>query len=1315
MKTPSFKCLLSLFTLALSIAAWADRTWIGNSGGNWSDSANWDDNSGRYLINSSATINFSGLTKIPTGLGDAPVLRIFGGSKDSPVIFTTGDSDDRERGLILSDGAGNSAIGSGIGNTSADGYLTIRGGYYKIGANDLVIGGHYGKNGVVTLDYGKIETYYWLVMGGYADGSTSEFNINGGEVQVGSGNGRLVIGQYAGTKATVTQTGGTVTSQQADAALEMACNGTTATYNISGGKYIGTGRAWLGAGKGSKADLNISGTAEVTITDGTLVGADEGAEGVITVSGGKFNPNWMVLGGKKGVSRATGILRVNGGRVDMKETLYVTEADGGANSNTGLLEVVSGTVYLHTSYFGRSNNSLGELMISGGEVNADKSMTIGVAAGAEGNVTVSGGSLTVAAAWADVVLGDNGNGTLTIKDKGTVSCGSESVGTWLKLGNAGDGKRVVNLEEGGTLKLWHVERFTSSGTSEFNFNGGTLVALGTDNGNSKYLLGNTDPAHTENPTVNINSKGGAVNTNGKGITITADMSGVGTLTKEGSGTLTLSGGYFAGIAVAEGAGSVTTPGGNTVNEGESFFLVSKINRTATTDVLDGKALWIEANGKVTLTGVELDFDTADEQTLFDVSAFKLLNETVATETDVSAYFTIDGATEAYKIIYKSGAVYAVANRTPNNWIGEGEGAWTEPSNWSEKVVPDEHSLVVFDRNAVVTCSGMGSAKRWLRLKLENNATVEFKNTDDTSYPGWTIDSNSIEGNGTIILTHCGFYASTDVEIPSTINIVIQNSTLTTDNGYNCWLSAADGHSLTVGGAVEVKNFLSTDGTVTFNNAVTVYAGARLNISSGTTTFNAALTCDGSAVLEKGSSAAVVAGQSASFTAPTGDSHIDAAIAALFGVDTTVNVWRGGETGDWGEKTNWRYGVPTSLNNAVFTSKASVSMSGAQEMNALEVQNNSEVSLIRSSGDPSLRFKAMTGTGTLKLTHIGLVKIGDAESADIASTLTLDIQALNGNADFTDCWFSVDGTGVLNVYARITGLGFVHFYDGTRLYGDNSQFKGRVLKDNVDARFMTPESGFPNALRIDIHGNLYAWFESGELALGGNLTMTTYQENYTSLKWLEHEILTKNNSESVTIVVGGGNGTVRLQGNNRKCDTWNWAENGVPYNCAHGTIRKIGTGKMRCRMHGSYNLDIREGEVNMTDVFADRPLASIAVARGATVTGFAVCQTATLNSGAIVKQTVTGSGTSESSYTCPTLMVNGDVNVAGVKFAVDGVDLSQVTSGENANLTLLSATGTVTGTPVAEGSIASQNKIWKPTVRDNSVVMSLMKGFALFIY
>ncbi len=1314
MKISMYKYMpIMVAAFAACSSAVADWTWTGNSTEPikyWSDGGNWSGTDGKWYINSPATINFN---EKATGIGAS--IRIGGSTAESPVVFTTGDRDDESCGLEMGEGAENAYLSSSNGA----GYLVVNGGYYLFG-NDLIVGGRSKNDGTLVLNYGKVETRYWMYLCGDDGNCTGNLTVAGGELKVGGGNGRLVVGQAGGSTATVTQTGGSVVSGQSECALEMACNGNTSYYNISGGTYTAnSGRVWIGNGTKSKAYLNISDDAVVTVKDGTLVGTGTGAEGVITVTGGEFKPNWLVLGGKKGVSGAAGRMLVDGGKVTMGETLYVTENDGGANSNTGVLEVVSGTVTLKTSYFGRSNNSLAKLDISGGDVTADAKMVIGCASGAEAVATVSGGTLTVANIWADVILGDNGNGSLTIKDNGVVSCGSETVGTWLVLGSAGSGTRAVNLEEGGTLKVWHVERSTSSGTSEFNFDGGTLVALNKDGNNSRYLLGNTDPAHTVNPTVNVKSKGGAIDTNGKDvITITADMSGEGTITKKGSGALTLSGGYFAGIAVDADAGAVTTPGGGTVNAGESFYLVSKIARSTTAGALAGKNLWLEAGGKIVLSGVTLDFSDAIEQKLFEVDGLKLLNETVAADTDVSEYFTIEGAAVSYKVLYKHGekSFYAAADLTENKWIGPAEGEWSNSENWSDGV-PTERSLVVFESDAVVTRSGTGTKKCWLKLVIRNAAIVELKNTDDATLPGYELSTGCIEGEGTLVLTHCGMTAKSDTLIPETIKLLIQNGTHTTADGYDCWLHAADGVSLTVNGEVEVKDFLMTADVITFNGAVTLDDGARVAISNGTATFNAALECKGAATIEKFSAATVLKGESATFTQPTGLSHVNRDIATLFGVDTSVTAWIGpAEGGDWTLARNWSYGTPVAGQGIKFTSDTVVAIKENNISYGKLVLDTPSVTFTRGSGGEKFHVTAIEGSGTLTLDNLGIAQV-NGQTLEIANDMVMK----NGS------WFGDwNYGGVVNMRGNLTVDGEMQIWMKAEFFGNISGQGSIVLKQagacpafHGDNRGFhgTIEKNFKNGLTIDgvnAAGDDIAWRIGGDVTLNVKTGIVMFG----SLDlWKNDWCVMYLPDGADTILEVGGNDNDFVFGDGY----FLWGNGSDKTNIAP-TIRKVGAGTLTSYLYNFKYLDVQEGKVVLNspstmDGASNKAIASVAVASGAAIGGNAgsvadrlTIANLSLAKGAIVSQPVESSG---EGYSCPTLTASGAVDVAGVKFTLSG-DTSATTA-ENSSFTPLAA-ASVSGSPVPDGLVPSsvEGMIWFPRLKatvgetKNAVAMLLRK-------
>lgn len=1285
-------------TIAAGIAflgfmgARGDWTWTGGSTEStkyWSDTTNWSGSDGTWFVNADTapTIYFSELSSI------ANILRIDCGTAESPVVFTTGDTDNQTKGLSMNEGSGNAIIGKG-----ADAVLKVDGGAYTF-ANDLVAGSANGKTGTFILDKGKVASRYWTVLCGYENGSTGNIIVNGGEFAVGSGNGRLVIGQFGDSTATFTQTEGTVTSQQGDAALEMACNNANATYNISGGSYTATGKAWIGCGTGT-ANVNISGSGVMTITDGTYLGHASGAIGTITITGGEFKPNWVVLGG---VSGATGNLVVDGGTLTMGAALYVNETQA---DNTGKLEVKSGTATLHATYVGRAANCTGTIDISGGIVTCDNEFKVGLNSTATSTLNVSGGSLSINSsslylgesgtgtanvsggnllATEDLLIGCGGNGVINISGTGVVACrGANQEAKWIKLGNSGSGDNAINLNEGGTLQAWHIERLTTEGTATVNFNGGTLVALGVDDAWNKYLIGNVNAAHTVNPLVTVAEKGGTIDVGANNIMITAPVSGTGTLAKSGSGTLTFTGSYFGGISVNADAGSVTTPDGDTVTAGTTVFLASGATGSMAPSDLNGKNLVIESDGCITITGVTLDFTSVTEQKLFDVTSFKLIGSAVSVETDVTDYFTVSGATAAHKVVYKDGAIYAVADLTENKWIATEAGAWSDPKNWSENTVPSDKSLVVFERDAVVTCSGTESTKSWLRLVIRNGATVEFKNTDDTTYPEWIIDTDSIEGTGRIILTHCGLNAMSDVTIPSTINLVIQNTTSTAADGYDCWLAAADGCTLTIAGGVTVKNFMVTNGSVVFGGSVAFDSGARLYIAAGATTFNGAVTCAGTASLEKASAASVAKGEDSTFTQPTvGSSHVDAAIASLYSVDTSVNYWVGGESGNWNVEKNWNYGVPAESSTARFDSAETIYLEATKTVASIVVNT----SVMFSSTDlntvhPTIYIHDVDGTGTIRLNHVGFEGNGGDYRIGSASDNALTLEFVSTT---TDSWLKN-----VNVYAPITGSGIIIIYEGAKLYGNNSEFTGAVTKDNVDARFMTPQSGFPNATSVTINGTLWLWFTEGEIAFGGNFAA------YTQL--YANGINMPGDTTAVTLTLGGNNGSVAMtQSANQAFYSAYLDSNGWVQGTDKFTLRKIGTGDMTLGMESVYNLSLEGGSATLN---ADSS-AVVTVKEGATlnVNAARIVATANFQSGSTLQSAFYETTVDEViTYGVQPLTVTGVATLDGVTLTATGT-----TPDTNTVYTVLSA-NSVFGSVKSEIADPDDTdlKAWKVCIDSNAV-------------
>lgn len=135
----------------------------------------------------------------------------------------------------------------------------------------------------------------------------------------------------------------------------------------------------------------------------------------------------------------------------------------------------------------------------------------------------------LATASGTLTIGGTGTGTLVSSD--TVSFGAIAAPS---AGATG----TVNLNSGGTLQTRKISAAANSNGSSYatvNFNGGTLKSADTDN--SETLISGTNGL-----AVKLLAGGGTIDTNGQtGQSIDAVISGTagGSLTKSGSGTLTL--------------------------------------------------------------------------------------------------------------------------------------------------------------------------------------------------------------------------------------------------------------------------------------------------------------------------------------------------------------------------------------------------------------------------------------------------------------------------------------------------------------------------------------------------------------------------------------------------------------------------------------------------------------------------------------------------------------------------------------------------------------------------------------------------------
>lgn len=226
-------------------------------------------------------------------------------------------------------------------------------------------------------------------------------------------------------------------------------------FSTSTGSVLVTGKAKLNAGTlnvgaSGKGSLTIENGGQATITGDTTIGREESSNGTVTVSGtgASFDNAGEMIVGNSGI----GILSVvNGGSLS---SLGITRI-GGANStsSSGSVFVTGESSSLSSAGISVGDYQKGILMVKDkGTVSASNRVIIGARTGSEGTVTVSGvGSKLETTGTSDagrIVVGDNGSGSLTVKNGATVKGNS-----FISIGTGGDNSSGTIIVTGNSSSL----------------------------------------------------------------------------------------------------------------------------------------------------------------------------------------------------------------------------------------------------------------------------------------------------------------------------------------------------------------------------------------------------------------------------------------------------------------------------------------------------------------------------------------------------------------------------------------------------------------------------------------------------------------------------------------------------------------------------------------------------------------------------------------------------------------------------------------------------------------------------------------------
>ncbi|RYZ07902.1 MAG: hypothetical protein EOO24_10705, partial [Comamonadaceae bacterium] len=480
-------------------------------------------------------------------------------------------------------GAGNGTFDTNGNTATLSGVASGTGGLVKIGAGTLVLAGANTYGGGTTVNAGTVQIANDANLGAAAGGLT----LNGGTVQLAAGGnswtsarnisvlgggGTLDLNQQKATLSGVMSgagalnvTSSTVTGTNNGGVLSLNTAATrTGTTTLSNGVNVNTSvTGALGSGNvilvnGSNR-LNFSGSAsagaQTYVVGGTGAGdVNNGIafNGSATAGTATFNLNGANTIGFNGTSSAQGATINNtGGAVNFaagSTAGAATMVNSGGGSLTFSDKSQGGTASI-------TNQGASTLTVLGGAqlatasvVNLDSSkVDLSGAAGAVSIGSLSGAGAVVLGAQALTVGGLNANNAISGVVGGTgASLVKDGTGTLTLTG--------ANTYTGGTtLVKGRIDVGTDSalGTGQLAMNEGTTLGFVADNlniANPILLTGITDPI---------------VDTGAFTETLSGAITGGGILTKNGSGTLIVSGAnsYTGATSIAQGtmrAGAANT-------------------------------------------------------------------------------------------------------------------------------------------------------------------------------------------------------------------------------------------------------------------------------------------------------------------------------------------------------------------------------------------------------------------------------------------------------------------------------------------------------------------------------------------------------------------------------------------------------------------------------------------------------------------------------------------------------------------------------------------------------------------------------------
>ena len=565
--------------------------WTGPDNGSFTSPGNWS--SGSVPGPNDSLVIANGTTAVYDG-STSPLtiynLRPGENSGSSGTYTQTGGSLSITNNFVLVTGGANAtgtanlnggsltvANITAIGNNNAGGAATLNINGANVTLQGEVTVGRQQSGGTINLAAGSLSltagsSKFFAVGAGSSGSRTANFNQTGGVLSISSL--PSVIGSGTGNTSSWTASAGTA---NIGGEFQVGTANSTSSFALSGtADYTFNGALRVGYGGAANA-----GGASVSQSGGTLVANNAAYLG----DGGVLSATWTATSGAAAFNNQLIVGKSTAASLDISGDASYTIENANANNELQIGVAGAGSVTLWGSAELKADiirvgrGSLGTFTQTGGAVTVNSSLEIGQ--GGTGIWLAGGDSV---GSLKEICIGRSSDGNMILSDNANYTA---TGAIELAYAGASSGTLILN---GGTLTTMALATPFSkhggggTGAVAINFNGGTLRA-GAD---SSDYFGNLDDEDLQ-----IQWGGLIFDTNYSTVTIDNALGGDGGLTKQGGGTLILSG--------------ANTYAGNTmITEGTLVLTSASLNDAADVWLMSGTSLTLDFLGSDAINTLWLD-------------------------------------------------------------------------------------------------------------------------------------------------------------------------------------------------------------------------------------------------------------------------------------------------------------------------------------------------------------------------------------------------------------------------------------------------------------------------------------------------------------------------------------------------------------------------------------------------------------------------------------------------------------------------------------------------------------------------------------